>query len=162
MYPHNLYLSIFPDVAAELSLIGELGSLSALSGTLLISDYVNVQLQESGINIEGSHVVTMTGEADLSIFDQAGRSNPGLGIADIGALAVALKSNAGVLTNDALVRRVANSLGLCPWGTLRLLEYAVAVGVIVVMQALAIFEELAALAIWMNLELRAAFRNTDP
>jgi predicted nucleic acid-binding protein len=158
LYPHNISLSLFPDVAAEFYAIGELEVLSVLSGALVVSDYVQMHLQDGGINISVPTVVEINGD-DLEIFDQTRQTYPGLGIADVGALAVALKSNAGTLTNDVVVRDVGCSLGLHPWGTLRLLEYAVAIGVLVAIQAFAIFEKLAAVAIWLNRELRAAFQN---
>jgi predicted nucleic acid-binding protein len=159
LYQHDISLSLFPDVAAEFYAVRELEVLFALSGALVVSDYVQMQLQEGGINISVPTVVAINGEADLAIFDQARQTNQGLGIADMGALAVALKSKAGTLTNDVVVRRVGCSLGLYPWGTLRLLEYAVAIGVLVAIQALAIFEKLSAIAAWLNLELRVAFQN---
>jgi predicted nucleic acid-binding protein len=158
LYQHNVGFSILPDVVAEFYAIGQLEVLNGLSSAFFISDYGQAQLQESEIDLKGTELVVLDGDADLAAFDEIRQMNPRLAIADVGALAIAMKTKAVVLTNDSVVRYVANTMQLCTWGTLRLLEYAVALGSILAFHAVAIVEKLAVFAGWLTSELRKVFK----
>jgi predicted nucleic acid-binding protein len=158
LYQHNVSFSILPDVVAEFFAIGQLEVLNGLSSAFFISDYAQAQLRESEIDLKGAELIVLDGDADLAAFDEIRRMNRGLAIADVGALAIATKTNTVVLTNDSLVRYVANAMQLCTWGTLRILEYAVAVGLILAFHAVAIVEKLAIFSSWLSSELRKVFK----
>jgi predicted nucleic acid-binding protein len=107
-----------------------------------MSDFAYNQLAESEIPIGGVQIVTVE-EQEFGLLNEIRSDNSGLGLAEVGSIFVAIKARAGLISNDAIVRRVAEALGICIWGTLALLEYAIWAGVLLAMQAVQIAEKMA-------------------
>jgi PIN domain nuclease of toxin-antitoxin system len=111
LYQHNVSFSVLPDVVAEFFAIGQLEVLNGLSSAFFISDYAQARLQESEIDLKGAELVVLGGDADLAAFDEIRQMNRGLAIADAGALAIAIKTKAVVLTATGSLSTASFSIG---------------------------------------------------
>jgi predicted nucleic acid-binding protein len=149
LYDPNLF-AIDPCVIADFHSIGEPDFFPHIvPGKAALSDFAHMQLAESEIPVDGVQIVTVE-EEEIGLFGRIRSYNSGLGLAEVGSIFVAIKSQARLISNDVLVGKVAETLGVCVWGTLAFLEYAICAGLLLAMQAVQIVEKMAKSVFWMS------------
>jgi predicted nucleic acid-binding protein len=91
-------------------------------------------------------------------FRNLRHGKPGLGPGELGALAVARFHGAILVTNDRQARQAAEEFDIPVHGGLGVLEYAVEVGRLSGLEAVAILEEMICQGAWISEELAELFK----
>ncbi len=152
-------VSLDSSVVVDFQRSGSLDTLERVfSGRLLVSDFVQDELDRASIAMPSAEVVALVSEEDWERFQRLREGRPGLGLGESGAIVVAWSRGAAVLTNDKLARNCAEEFGIPVAGAIGVLEYAIEIGEITGNDGIRILEEMIRAGAWISDELVELFR----
>jgi predicted nucleic acid-binding protein len=151
--------SLDASVIVDFYLAGKLTLLEELfAGRLLMSDFVNQELIEANLQLTGVRTIALSSTEEWDFFRNLRHGKPGLGLGELGALAVARFHDAILVTNDRQARQAAEEFDVPVHGGLGVLEYAVEVGRLSGLEAVAILEEMICQGAWISEQLAELFK----
>jgi len=152
-------VSLDSSVIVDFHLTNNLALLESLfAGRMLLSDFVEQEVAEAGIRLQGAEVISLANPEEWQFFEELQRNRPILGSGELGALTVASFKGAILLSNDKQARQAAEEAGIPVHGSMGVLEFGVDADAVSGREAVTILEDMIRQGAWVSDDLLELFR----